>query len=577
MTERCGYCKVPQEKSHIANQRGTDMKNNYLKWTKIFQLLSSKIVLIFFVIIIPVNALLIYVSSTSIDILKQQASIYNKGILEIYMRQIERDMNSSVRYISMISSFNTNFIMFSSGIEGANHTLARYHLWLELMNRLYTQDVNEGIFIVNLDLNDLVLAYSATIKARRIMTDYLDSRILLNSERLRWHLVELGSDTILIRFNQNNNMFYGSFLIITDLIAEIYDQFYYENKELIVSTTNSLLNVGRGQLYYQVRSSHSSLYLSLILYEQDVLQMLPFINRFIYILSFVLVGLIPVVYLILYIILIKPLKRINRALNIVEDGNIEYRLNSKKSSVEFETINNAFNSMMEQISTLKIENYEKELQRKKMELKSLQLQTRPHFLLNLYNLIYSLAELKEYKKIQQMIQFLKKHFQVGIYNKSSLVSLESEVNFLQNYIEIAQIRYPDCFSINYKIDKNTLQTKVPTFLLQSFVENIFIHAIEIENNIIILIEIYIENDTLFISIQDNGRGIEESLLDMINSSVEPYIDKNGVEHTGIFNYRKQLELFYGNDISLIVTSKYDEGTNVLITIPNISKGIRGEI
>jgi len=553
------------------------MKNNYLKWTKIFQLLSSKIVLIFFVIIIPVNALLIYVSSTSIDILKQQASIYNKGILEIYMRQIERDMNSSVRYISMISSFNTNFIMFSSGIEGANHTLARYHLWLELMNRLYTQDVNEGIFIVNLDLNDLVLAYSATIKARRIMTDYLDSRILLNSERLRWHLVELGSDTILIRFNQNNNMFYGSFLIITDLIAEIYDQFYYENKELIVSTTNSLLNVGRGQLYYQVRSSHSSLYLSLILYEQDVLQMLPFINRFIYILSFVLVGLIPVVYLILYIILIKPLKRINRALNIVEDGNIEYRLNSKKSSVEFETINNAFNSMMEQISTLKIENYEKELQRKKMELKSLQLQTRPHFLLNLYNLIYSLAELKEYKKIQQMIQFLKKHFQVGIYNKSSLVSLESEVNFLQNYIEIAQIRYPDCFSINYKIDKNTLQTKVPTFLLQSFVENIFIHAIEIENNIIILIEIYIENDTLFISIQDNGRGIEESLLDMINSSVEPYIDKNGVEHTGIFNYRKQLELFYGNDISLIVTSKYDEGTNVLITIPNISKGIRGEI
>lgn len=47
--------------------------------------------------------------------------------------------------------------------------------------------------------------------------------------------------------------------------------------------------------------------------------------------------------------------------------------------------------MADQIKTLKIENYEKELDRQKMELKNLQLQIHPHFLLNTFNLVYTLG------------------------------------------------------------------------------------------------------------------------------------------------------------------------------------------
>ena len=59
--------------------------------------------------------------------------------------------------------------------------------------------------------------------------------------------------------------------------------------------------------------------------------------------------------------------------------------------------------MADRIQDLKIEVYEKELDRKQMELSNLQLQIRPHFLLNTFNLIYTLAQRGQEKDVQQVI------------------------------------------------------------------------------------------------------------------------------------------------------------------------------
>ena len=66
--------------------------------------------------------------------------------------------------------------------------------------------------------------------------------------------------------------------------------------------------------------------------------------------------------------------------------------------------------MADRIQDLKIEVYEKELDRKQMELSNLQLQIRPHFLLNTFNLIYTLAQRGQEKDVQQVILYLSDYF-----------------------------------------------------------------------------------------------------------------------------------------------------------------------
>jgi len=541
------------------------MKKKIKQFTRIYRLLSTKIILITFIIIIPVNILLIYVSSVSISILKQQAFKNNMNTLDIYMRQLDKEMNSNSQYISLLSS-NMNFIKFCSSNFDSAYILARNNLWAELMNRLYTQDVNEGIFVINKENSDILLAYNTSYASLETMKSNLKSINDL-SENNQWHLLELDNDYILIKYNYNRNICYGSFIVLANLLTEINSKIVYNDKILLVTENNSV-EINKGQLLCQVKSNNCPLFLSLLLQEREIVRQLPFINRFIYILSLICFALIPILYIILHLILIRPLERINDALRIVENGDIDYRIKPRKTSIEFEHINNSFNSMMDQIMDLKVDNFEKELQKQKIELKSLQLQIKPHFLLNSLNLIYSMAELKDYKSIQQMIQYLAEYFRHGAYTQDTLVTLDEEIKFLHNYLNIAEIRYPNCFEAIFDIQSDILKAKLPSLLLQSFIENIFKHGMNAEKVTLISIEIFGYNDVLNFVISDNGKGIDEMLLNKINNAFdEPYTDDDGIEHTGIFNCKKRLELIYGKNCSLIIKSDYGLGTKVIIRIP----------
>lgn len=81
---------------------------------------------------------------------------------------------------------------------------------------------------------------------------------------------------------------------------------------------------------------------------------------------------------------------------------------------EFLNINETFNTMADNIHQLKIEKYEAELRRQKMELRNLQLQIRPHFLLNTFNLMYSLSQLDDRENLENTYQISPEALQVRI-------------------------------------------------------------------------------------------------------------------------------------------------------------------
>ena len=122
--------------------------------------------------------------------------------------------------------------------------------------------------------------------------------------------------------------------------------------------------------------------------------------------TFIALLLIPVLYLVISNLLLNPLRLVNQAHKRLQEGDLDYRIQEKANSIEYSYSFLSFNQMADQIKTLKIENYEKELDRQKMELKNLQLQIHPHFLLNTFNLVYTLAQRKETGAIQDIVIYL---------------------------------------------------------------------------------------------------------------------------------------------------------------------------
>ena len=96
--------------------------------------------------------------------------------------------------------------------------------------------------------------------------------------------------------------------------------------------------------------------------------------------------------------------------------------------------------------------------------------------MNMFNLLYSFAQIENYQNIQKLALYLSEYFRYLFQNGRDLQPFRQELNLIQKYMEIAALRYPDCCETVYEIDPEALEVEVPPLLLHNFVENIFKHT-----------------------------------------------------------------------------------------------------
>ncbi len=219
-----------------------------------------------------------------------------------------------------------------------------------------------------------------------------------------------------------------------------------------------------------------------------------------------------------------------------------------------------FNKMNSRIRQLIRENYEMVILKKEAELNAYNLQLNPHFILNSLNILNLELIRKGEDELSEVVIELSQMMDYTLNTKESLVPFSLDWNHTENYLKIMQKRYKDQFRYTAEIDPGILNTEVPKFFLQPFVENSIVHGFtSLPYPGQIKISAKLTGSLRVFVIEDNGSGIDSGVLQIIGSSPEGSI--------GINNIRYRLRCIYGDDFQLEISSQPYTSTAVTIRIP----------
>ncbi len=147
------------------------------------------------------------------------------------------------------------------------------------------------------------------------------------------------------------------------------------------------------------------------------------------------------------------------------------------------------------------------------EQKALHLQMNPHFVFNCLGSISSfIVQNGTHSAVKYLAKFSKLMRLTLEYSKKSLIPIDKEIQSLQNYLELEQLRFNNKFSFTISKDDNIEDDlALPPLLLQPFVENAIIHGVIPSKEIgIISIEFRLDANNLICTITDNGIGYATS-------------------------------------------------------------------
>lgn len=221
-------------------------------------------------------------------------------------------------------------------------------------------------------------------------------------------------------------------------------------------------------------------------------------------------------------------------------------------------------TMVEKLKEL-LENVKNEQAAKReAELKMLQAQINPHFLFNTLNSLKWTAMLSKNNTLCEGLEALSSLLKDTIINKSEMVTIENEINNLNNYVTIQRIRYGNAFYLVYDIEEGLKNVTILKFILQPIVENSIIHGISDDEHseIEIKISIYKMDDKLLIDIRDNGKGFDMRAIDLKEKN-------NKLSGIGLTNVDERIKINYGSEYGIKVQSKPGRGTDVRIVLPFI--------
>lgn len=273
---------------------------------------------------------------------------------------------------------------------------------------------------------------------------------------------------------------------------------------------------------------------------------------------------------------------LNEEMSKVVEGNFEIK-ESIDGNDEIAGLYKNLYTMVDSIKNLINEVYVKEIEQKKLivkqkdaEFKMLASQINPHFLYNTLETIRMRAFCNGDRELADIVKKLGKIMRRNLEVTNEVVTLKSELDMIQNYLEIQSLRFKGKVEYDFRLDVDPEEYLILPLLLQPIVENAFVHGLESSTKLgKIEISIYDEVGYLIVEISDNGVGITKEKLDYINGKLNNYQD-NSKKSIGISNVNDRIKMFYGEEYGLYILSSLDIGTKVIILLPS-KKGEKNHV
>ena len=261
----------------------------------------------------------------------------------------------------------------------------------------------------------------------------------------------------------------------------------------------------------------------------------------------------------------KPIRQLRDSMSMVEEGRFDKANVPVTASNEVGSLSKSFNVMTERIHTLMEQNVYEQKQKRKNELKALQAQINPHFLYNTLDSIIWMSEAGRNDEVVLMTSALARLFRQSISNDKEQVTVAEEIEYVRSYLTIQKMRYKDKLEYSIDVSPEINHVMIIKFALQPIVENAIYHGLKYKDTKGNLsIRGYVRGKKAYITIADDGVGMEEAALEHIFDETKKEHKSNGV---GVPNVQKRLKLYYGQEYGISYISRKGVGTVATVTVP----------
>lgn len=274
--------------------------------------------------------------------------------------------------------------------------------------------------------------------------------------------------------------------------------------------------------------------------------------------------------------IVVPLRKVQQGMKKVESGEWE-EIKALKGSDEISSMVSSYNMMIVRLSELvddlydsELKNQEIELQKQKTELQALQSQINPHFLHNTLETMNAYAVLNEAEEISEMAEALSNMFRYSVRN-FEVVTLKDEINHVKNFLIVQQHRFQETIKVEFEIEEALLHEDIVKLTLQPLIENAIHHGLRKKlSQGLITVHAKVEGALLQIDVIDNGTGISIKRLKEVKTKLSKHSEFDELNRTmgiGVTNVHRRIQLIFGIEFGLTISSILEEGTTVTMTLP----------
>jgi Predicted signal transduction protein with a C-terminal ATPase domain len=536
------------------------------------------IFLILMVFCVPFAAFFLWYNVNAINVVNDRIAANTKSKILYYQESSE----SVLKYvegtmINMVAN-DANFRQLEFKLSELDVHLNAYEILRKYQNTMTLIPALRAMYLCS-SKNNLFwknYTYNFPYRTKGMIDEYIREKLSSrNVGSLGWTVEKIGDTYYLMRIIGISGTYCVSLvdfnlLYMTERVQSVpQEQLFYADENMQPLTGLDVLAradirpaaipqkayaVVRGDRRYFLVSSYSP-YLHMYLVScspySGLLKSMDTFQLILLIVSVCFAALMGVCFILLYRLLISPLDLFVTAMTDIKEGQLGTRLRMPDSILEFSQIGTVFNSMMDEITKLKIEKYEQQMELQKVELQRLQIQIRPHFYLNCLKIFYGMAEQKEYRKIQEMILSLSDYLRALFKKHDGTVTVADELSSVEKFIDLQRKSGDTPPVLSTAVDPEVRGFLIPSMSLLTFVENSFKYARVPGEPLRIRIAAHmLETDgetCVNITVSDNGPGFSEESLEKLNGKL-PATDSDRI---GIMNIRRRLAIVYGTTFELL--------------------------